>query len=403
MRFEGTSWIIPGLLPVGLTLLAAPSKTGKSYLALGLLLRHAYLAAGTGDGAAMSCLYLSLDDPSLRRIQTRVWDILDGRPMEGGVSFATHAATLDTGLCRQLDNWLEENPDTRIVVIDALATVKAKRSSNDVFQNDYNGLHGLPEVALKRNIAIILVHHTRKRRDSDDWMNNVSGSMGITAMADAIWLLDRPRGSAEERLLMTGRDFGDTVASVPIDDLLEGEWPSGDTQPAQETFLTDQALAFITSAGSDGMSRRELIKRLGVTQGQLSTALRALEDAGRITRLRYGQYAACMETDSTPCANPEILCSGTPQNDNDAWLETSFEGPQTQEPSGPRPLSQNSVHTVSCESGASPEIVKVDAQQYSCFQPDGITTAVPTGPQDVAATARLMDPTGATAKGAYNA
>jgi hypothetical protein len=397
MGFEGPSWIIPGLLPVGLTLFAAPSKTGKSFLALALVLREAYRAAGGGG------LYLSLDDPSLRRMQTRVRDILDGRLLEDGVSFATRAATLDSGLCRQLDAWLLDHPSTRLVVVDALASVKAKRSSNDVFQSDYTGLRGLQKVALEHNIALLLVHHTRKRRDTDDWINNVSGTMGITAMADAIWLLNRPRGATQERLLVTGRDFADTVVSVPIDDLLEGAWVSADTQPAQDVLLTDQALAAITSAGPEGMSRRELVKRLSVTPGQLSSAIRTLQDAGRITRLRHGQYAACPETDSATRTNPEMLWPEASLGDNVAWLETSSEGLQTQEASGMRTLSQHSVYTVSRESSASPETTESNAQQYVCFQTDGVSMGAPTGPQDVAPTARLMGTTGATAKGTPDA
>jgi RecA-family ATPase len=245
-QFDAPGWVIPGLLPVGLTILAAPPKTGKSLLALGLVLKIAHQAL---DQQEIGGLYLSLDDPSERRLQTRVLDILDGRPLEDGAWFSTSAATLDSGLCAQLDSWLRRRPHVRIVVIDALGTVKAKRSSDDVFKSDYSGLRGLQDLALAHGIAVLLVHHTRKMPAGDDWVNRISGTLGIAAMADALWLLHRPRGSTHERLLVTSRDAPDTALEVPLDDLLDGEWqPVGEDQ-VKEVFLTDQVLAALQAIG----------------------------------------------------------------------------------------------------------------------------------------------------------
>jgi hypothetical protein len=109
-----------------------------------------------------------------------------------------------------------------------------------------------------------------------------------------------------------------------------------------------------------------------------------------------------MACNTVPRPNQEILWPETPEKENDAWLETNSDGPQTQESSGLRPLSQESVYTVCCESSASPEITGADTQQYSCFQPDGVSTEAPTDPQDVAATVPLQEPSGAMPEGAYD-
>jgi AAA domain-containing protein len=397
-RFAAPSWVIPDLLPVGLTILAAPPKTGKSVLALGLVLRVAYRA--TGD-RSLSGLYLSLDDPSEQRLQTRVLDILDGRVLEHGACFATSAATLDTGLCLQLNTWLRAHPDTRIVAIDALATVKAKRSGDDIFKSDYSGLKGLQELALDCGVAVLLVHHTRKMPALTDWVDRISGTLGIAAMADALWLLDRQRGATHERLYVTSRDAGDAVLEVPLDDLLEGEWlPSGE-DPVKATFLIDQVLATITDAGPEGLSAKAVAAALHEAPERVKPQIQRLHQTGRLSRLRYGQYTARLYTLADGALSPGVERPHDNEGSNSARLYTLSEVPSAQAATGLTPLCKTMCDTSFCESATSPDGNGADAQQYKSIQPGGEANPASTNPYEIGADAqqyKSIQPGGVTSR-----
>lgn len=363
-KFDAPAWVIPNLLPVGLTILAAPPKTGKSLLALGLVLRVAYRTTGRDR----SGLYLSLDDPSERRMQTRVLDILDGRPLERGAHFTTSAMTLDSGLCVQLRAWLREHTDVHIIVLDALATVKARRSGDDVFKSDYTGLKGLQELALDCGVAVLLVHHTRKMPGGEDWVNRISGTLGVAAMADALWLLERPRGSNQERLFVTSRDAPDTTLEVPLDDLLEGEWLPSGADPVKETFLIDQVLAAIKDTGPEGISAKAIAVALNMAPEQVKQQVRRLHQNGRIIRLRYGQYAARLCTLAESALDPGVE---GPRDNEDyvaARLYTLAERPSAQETTGLAPLCKKVCHTLSAEMASNPDGNGADTQQYNSVQ-----------------------------------
>lgn len=55
--------------------------------------------------------------------------------------------------------------------------------------------------------AILLVHHLRKLKDSDDPFNEVSGSTGIIGAADTNYVFKRKRSTNAATLLVSGRDM----------------------------------------------------------------------------------------------------------------------------------------------------------------------------------------------------
>ena len=55
-------------------------------------------------------------------------------------------------------------------------------------------------------MAIVLVHHTNKLRQTDDPYEKVSGSTGLMGAADTTLLLERARGSDEATLSGVSRD-----------------------------------------------------------------------------------------------------------------------------------------------------------------------------------------------------
>lgn len=83
-------WVVPGLLPEGVTLLAGKPKLGKSWLALGLGMAVASggVALGTKQVECGDVLYLALED-NPRRLQGRLGKMLAGGEAPKGLYYAT--------------------------------------------------------------------------------------------------------------------------------------------------------------------------------------------------------------------------------------------------------------------------------------------------------------------------
>lgn len=152
-----TRFIIDGLLPQGLHILAGAPKIGKSWLALTLC-----LCVAKGEPlwsfAAQQCsvLYLCLED-SYQRIRCRLLDLTEDAP--DTLHFSIIVEQLHGGLEQQIERFLLEHPDTGLVVIDTLQRVRGSGDSGNPYANDYRDIGALKALADKHRIAILLVHH----------------------------------------------------------------------------------------------------------------------------------------------------------------------------------------------------------------------------------------------------
>ena len=207
-------FLVDELIPEGLHILAGAPKIGKSWLALWLCLCVAQGQAlwnfATTQGEA---LYLSLED-SFQRIQTRLFDLTEDAPPT--LHFAIMADTLKHGLEQQIEQFLTEHPDTKLVVIDTLQRVRGTGSDSNLYANDYQDIGLLKKLADKRHIAILLIHHLRKLHD-DDPMNMISGSTGLSGAADSAFVLQKNARSANAASLhCTGRDIPDRTLKLEL-------------------------------------------------------------------------------------------------------------------------------------------------------------------------------------------
>ena len=203
---------VSGMITEGLTILAGTPKSGKSWLSLSMACAVAegkrFLGRETERAAV---LYMGLED-SARRLKQRVMTVSPITPE--GLYFDTDTIRLDDGLLKALEEWFQNVPSTGMVIIDTLGKVKSAAVPNSsAFTADYGEIAAVKALADRRHAAIVLLHHLRKRASSDgdnaDPFEQISGTTGITAAADTMVILTRPRGSAYGKLVWTGRDVGD--------------------------------------------------------------------------------------------------------------------------------------------------------------------------------------------------
>lgn len=200
---EKPSFVVDGLIPTGLILFCGAQKIGKSWLMLKLCLCVSQgLPLWEMPTAQGDVLYLCLED-TFSRIQDRLFQVTD--EANGRLHFAVASCKLTDGLIVQLEDYLKDYPKSKMIVIDTLQKVRTA-SKDNAYASDYGDISLLKDFADRHSLAVIVVHHIRKQKDSDVF-NMVSGTTGLTGRADTNFVLDRENRALDAaRLYVTGRD-----------------------------------------------------------------------------------------------------------------------------------------------------------------------------------------------------
>ena len=228
MKFDPLKFIVPDLIPEGLTILAGRPKIGKSWL---LLLLSTAVATGTValgqvEGSALppgDVLYLALEDGK-RRLQRRMTKLLGALPEKWPLRLhiKTEWRRFDRGGLDDIRAWCKSVGDPRLIAVDTLAKVRAPGNAKaSPYQNDHDALAGLQKLAGELGIGVIVSHHDRKM-DADDVFDTVSGTLGLTGAVDTILVLTRRAQSTP--LHIRGRDIENEAALAMQFDKATGRW-----------------------------------------------------------------------------------------------------------------------------------------------------------------------------------
>jgi hypothetical protein len=216
MQLAEPRWAVTNSVPEGLTILAGRPKLGKSWLMLGVAIAVASggCALGQIEVAEGDVLYLALED-SWRRLQQRLLTQLAGSPAPERLEFERESLRGEAGVAK-IDAWLQGHPQARLVVIDTLAKFRAPTRRERSYDTDYSDIVPLQQLAVKYGVAIVVVHHLRKL-GSDDWTDQVSGTLGLVGAADGLLGLFRTRGEMQAELRVAGRDVEEQTLGLRFD------------------------------------------------------------------------------------------------------------------------------------------------------------------------------------------
>ena len=120
--------------------------------------------------------------------------------------FSVSAGNLGNGLDEQLQEFMKQHTDTRLIIIDTLQKVREVGGDNYSYANDYEVITRLKQFADSYGICILIVHHTRKQ-GSDDKFDMISGTTGLLGAADGAFLLQKEKRIGNAATLeVSGRD-----------------------------------------------------------------------------------------------------------------------------------------------------------------------------------------------------
>ena len=206
--FPGKPPVVEGLLYPGVYLFVGAPKVGKSFLmaqlayhvSMGLPLWGYEVRQGT-------VLYLALED-DYPRLQERLYRMF-GADSAGGLFLSISAHTLGGGLEKQLEGFVQEHPDTRLIIIDTLQKIRETGDERYSYASDYEVITKLKRFADASGVCVLLVHHTRKQQ-ADDRFDKISGTNGLMGAADGAFLLQKERRTDSAATLdISGRDLQD--------------------------------------------------------------------------------------------------------------------------------------------------------------------------------------------------
>jgi hypothetical protein len=310
MQFPPVSFAVPGYIAEGLTLLAGAPKRGKSWLALDVCCAVASGGYTLGDTKCSEgdVLYCALED-SPRRIKERlhrVRQLSDHAPRRLTVWFGADMPRLGDGCEEALTDWIGEQPQPRLIVVDTLNYIRPERTRDEEpYGYDYRSATALQRLCTAHSgLAVIIVHHTRKS-PSDDYLESVSGTNGLTGGSDAVMVLER--GSDGGFVLKgRGRDLEEFESALRFD---RDECRFRALGDLAEARLSDTRQAILKVLRESGwfMSPQEIAQQTGRKPNGIHQQLFKMAKAGEVIRSARNKYGL----------PPEVIRGDLPNESDD--------------------------------------------------------------------------------------
>ena len=208
--------IIDGLLYSGAYILAGAPKIGKSFL-VAQFAYHISTGQKLWEYAVHqgTVLYLALED-DFQRIQGRMF-MMYGVEDTNDLHFATAANKVGNDLDEQLENFMREHPDTKLIIIDTMQKIRETGGEAYSYASDYEIIGRLKQFADRHSICVLTVHHTRKQPAGDSF-EMISGTTGLLGCADGSLLMQKKKRTALEATIdVVGRDQQDQILYLTKD------------------------------------------------------------------------------------------------------------------------------------------------------------------------------------------
>ena len=319
-EFQPIDWLVENIIAPGLTIIAGKSKIGKSWLVLHL----SYCIEKGEEFLGRKCakgdvLHYSLEDGK-RRIKTR-WDKMCIQPDQTYYQFRDRKPKipiLTMGLEEEIEDWANNIPNPKMVVIDVYVKVKKTISKSlNAYENDNYNLQNLQTLAIKYNIGIVLVHHTKKGSENDVF-DEINGSAGIQSNMDSMIVLASSRKAGKNSVFhCIPKDAEQLEFEVGMNEQMiwEDKGPVGSTsltmlqerivKVVNELYAGNPALGDDAEESGTPVKAKDIIERIKAddelteksgrkgkpfTKEDINKNLERLFTKGHILKTRRGEY-----------------------------------------------------------------------------------------------------------------
>lgn len=277
--------VVEGLLYQGTYLFVGSPKIGKSFF-MAQLAYHVSTGTPLWDYPVKkgTVLYLALED-DYRRLQERMYRMF-GTDSTENLYFSVSSKPLGNGLTDQLSGFIREHPDTTLVIIDTLQKIREVDSDSYSYAKDYEIINQLKQFSDSWGICLLLVHHTRKQKSSDNF-DMISGTNGLLGCADGAFMLYKEtRTSNKATLEISGRDQQDQkIHLIRDEEKLCWNFEKAETELWKEPPepLLECIANLVTEKNPTWQgTATELIEKLGLDMKPNVVSLKLNVNAGRL-------------------------------------------------------------------------------------------------------------------------
>ena len=297
------SWLVDGLIQEGVTMLYAPPKTGKTFVALDIAM-HTAASEPVWHGRRVQggpVVYVSAEDGSGVRMRQQAWRRYHGLSDE---ALFGYDAPVYLSRPAHVDGFIAAvrkcAHSPALIVFDTLG-----RCIPGVDENS-SGEMGLALDALERirretaARAILVVHHTRKDGKASRGSTAIQAAMqgvlkltGSTAQGATLLVENQRNGAKGDTLALAFRGVGETLV---VERGNEKPWKPQAQQQAQPR-ITRELVIEVLRAARKPLTEQEVASRVGFPQ-----AVRAVK--GHLSRLCKTGEASRNEVGYVWVANP---------------------------------------------------------------------------------------------------
>lgn len=267
---------IQGILASGVTLLAGAPKVKKSFLALemGLCISSNIPFIGKYAVNPTSVLYLCLDSDD-EDIHERMRDVFNYATWDtDNIHFMFECLPEQWP---QLVGLLESHPEFKLIIVDTIAWMRLPSKGINSYYDDYHFMAKFKRLYSGLGVSSLLLHHTRKM-EADHFMDEASGSRGITGGAHNI--LNLTKKGDVSTLKGTGNKLKEDFE-------LNLTFMNGYQYAEVKQTVKQQILALLAV---EPKHYKDIAKQLGKTDKMISVIINQLLKEGTIKRFSNGVY-----------------------------------------------------------------------------------------------------------------
>lgn len=284
-HFPPIKWIVPGLLPEGLTILMGAPKLGKSWLTLDIALAVARGGSALGQDCERGDVLLPALEDNERRLQDRLRKIAGEGGWPDTLNYSTEWQRMNAGGLEALEAWIDAAPNPRLIVVDTLAMVKPQATGKgNAYDEDVAALRPLHQLASVRRVSVMVVAHKRKM-EADDPLEGISGTNGLTGTADTTIALLRSAGGDGCTLYGRGRDLAELERPVK---LVDCRWQV-DGEPL-EANKGDTWRTILRAVRDGNLTPKHIAEATGINSEAVRQNLGRMVRDGALIKLTRGEY-----------------------------------------------------------------------------------------------------------------
>ena len=201
---DGNRFFVYGIITQGLNLLVVPKGQQEFCLALSIAISIADVKGKTRHGRA---LVFSLEDTKKKAGQMLAQ--YGAMPGDITIIYAYQKGTFGNRIEEGLDVFLQDNPRTKMIIVDSLEKIVEGETGQMKYGFAYNKLCALKEVAGKHGVTLLVSTHTGDMENSGNFADVADTVLEV--------IKNSSQSGEEYTLCISGKNISRTKAAVGFD------------------------------------------------------------------------------------------------------------------------------------------------------------------------------------------